>query len=228
MDGSRDYHTKRSKSERERQIPWYQLHVKSKMGHKWIYLQNKNTLTDTENWRVVAKGQQGREVGSLRLANANYCRRMDKQQDSTLYNSGNCIQYPVDKPLWKRIYTCLTESLWCTAEIKLNIVNQLYFNKINLKKILPDNGEDQWKSSEQNPSLKPDLLKGILPGYRFLSLQFFPSSLKTLIHWFALFLKRDLLWFFIPLYVISFFLLDTCKSFIYHQFWTIGTWFALV
>ena len=141
------------------------------------------------------------KIGSLRLANANYCRRMDKQQGSTVYSTRNCIQYPVDKPLWKRIYTCLTESLWCTAEIKLNIVNQLYFNKINFK-ILPYNAEEQWESSEQNPSLKPDLLRGIFTGYRFLSLQFFTSSLKVLIHWFALFLKRDLLWFFIPRYVI--------------------------
>ena len=29
---------------------------------------------------------------------------------------------------------CITESFCCTAEIKHNIVNQLYFNKVNLKK----------------------------------------------------------------------------------------------
>ena len=28
------------------------------------------------------------------------------------------------------IYICITESLCCTAEIKYNIVDQLYFNKI--------------------------------------------------------------------------------------------------
>ena len=30
----------------------------------------------------------------------------------------------------KRIYTCITESLCCKAEIKHNSVNQLYFNNI--------------------------------------------------------------------------------------------------
>ena len=32
----------------------------------------------------------------------------------------------------KDIYICITESLWCIAEI--NIVNQLYYNKIFLKR----------------------------------------------------------------------------------------------
>ena len=30
----------------------------------------------------------------------------------------------------KKEYICITESLCCTAEVKHNIVNQLYFNKI--------------------------------------------------------------------------------------------------
>ena len=33
----------------------------------------------------------------------------------------------------KNVCMCITESTCCTAEIN-NIVNQLYFNKINLKK----------------------------------------------------------------------------------------------
>ena len=32
------------------------------------------------------------------------------------------------------IYICITESLCCTAEIKHNKVNQLYFNKIKKQK----------------------------------------------------------------------------------------------
>ena len=32
--------------------------------------------------------------------------------------------------IWKNIYLCITESLFCSAEIKPNIVNQLYFEKI--------------------------------------------------------------------------------------------------
>ena len=41
--------TKWSKSERERQIPyWYHLYVGSKIWHKWTYLQNKKRFTDRE------------------------------------------------------------------------------------------------------------------------------------------------------------------------------------
>ena len=38
MDASRDYHTKWSKSERERQIPYDIIYVESKIWHKWTYL----------------------------------------------------------------------------------------------------------------------------------------------------------------------------------------------
>ena len=36
--------------------------------------------------------------------------------------------------IYIRIYICITESLCCITEIKHNIGNQLYFNKIFLKK----------------------------------------------------------------------------------------------
>ena len=52
----RDCHTKWSKSERERQIP-YHLYVESKMWHKWTYLWKRNKFTDIENRLVVAKGE---------------------------------------------------------------------------------------------------------------------------------------------------------------------------
>ena len=74
MNGPRDYHTKWSKSEREKQIP-YDIHlcVQPKIWHKGTYPQNKNRLTDTENRPVFAKGQRGREgrTGSVRLADVN-------------------------------------------------------------------------------------------------------------------------------------------------------------
>ena len=52
-----------------------------------------------------------------------------------LYSAGNYIQYPVINRNGKEYekeytYICITESLCCTAEIKHNIVNQPYFNKI--------------------------------------------------------------------------------------------------
>ena len=52
MDGPRDDHTKWSKSERERQIPYdidYMWNLKFKKRYKWTYLQNRNRLTDIEN-----------------------------------------------------------------------------------------------------------------------------------------------------------------------------------
>ena len=37
----------------------------------------------------------------------------------------------------KNVYICITESLCCIAEIKHNIVNQQYLNKIKMWKSLP-------------------------------------------------------------------------------------------
>ena len=42
MDVTRASHTKWSKSERERQIPYVIAYVESKILHKWTYLQNRN------------------------------------------------------------------------------------------------------------------------------------------------------------------------------------------
>ena len=64
MDATRDSHTKRSKSEKERQIPYDITYVDSKMWHKLTYLQNRNRCTDMENRLVVAKGEgEGEGVG---------------------------------------------------------------------------------------------------------------------------------------------------------------------
>ena len=38
---------------------WYHLYVESKIWHKWVYLQNKNRLTNIENRLVIAKGGGG-------------------------------------------------------------------------------------------------------------------------------------------------------------------------
>ena len=37
------------------------LHVESKIGHKWAYLQNRNRPIDTENRLVVVKERGGRD-----------------------------------------------------------------------------------------------------------------------------------------------------------------------
>ena len=56
MDEPRDYHTKWSKSDRERQIAFditYMWNLKK--WCKWTYLQNRNR--DVENKFMVAKGE---------------------------------------------------------------------------------------------------------------------------------------------------------------------------
>ena len=56
VDGPRDYQTKRSKSERERQMPYditYMWNLKYDTNE---LLWNRNRLTDIENRLVVAKG----------------------------------------------------------------------------------------------------------------------------------------------------------------------------
>ena len=55
---------------------------------------------------------------------------MDKEQGPTVYHR-ELYSTSCDNPYWKRI--CITESLCRTTEIKYNIVNQLYFNKIKTK-----------------------------------------------------------------------------------------------
>ena len=57
---------------------------------------------------------------------------MDKQQDLTVYTV-NYIQYPLinhNRKEYEKEYIYKTVSLCCIAEMKYNIVNQLYFNKI--------------------------------------------------------------------------------------------------
>ena len=62
MDGPGDYHTKWSKSDRERQISYdiaYMWNLKKL--YKWTYLKNRNRLTDIENKLMVTKGEGGRD-----------------------------------------------------------------------------------------------------------------------------------------------------------------------
>ena len=60
MDGPRDYYTKWSKSDRERQILYdtaYMWNIKKL--YKQTYLQNRNTLTDIENKFMAPKMEVG-------------------------------------------------------------------------------------------------------------------------------------------------------------------------
>ena len=61
IDGPRDYHTKWSKSERERQIYDIAYMWNLKKWYKWTYLQNRNRLTD-----IGKKNKHGYQRGSGR------------------------------------------------------------------------------------------------------------------------------------------------------------------
>ena len=59
MDRPRDYYTKWSKSDRERQISYditYMWNLKK--WYKWTYLQNRNRSTDVENKLRVTQGER--------------------------------------------------------------------------------------------------------------------------------------------------------------------------
>ena len=97
MDGTTDYHTKWSKSERERQIPYDITYVESKIWHKWTYLWNRNRLTDIENRLVVAKGEgvgRGMEwefgISRCKLLYIGWI-----NNKVLLYNTENYFQYPM-------------------------------------------------------------------------------------------------------------------------------------
>ena len=63
MDGPRDYHTKLSKTEKERQISYDITFIwNPKKWYKWTYLKKKkNRYTDIEN-KLMGK-QRGEAVG---------------------------------------------------------------------------------------------------------------------------------------------------------------------
>ena len=124
MDATRDYHTKWSKSERERQIPYdITYNVESKIWHKWTYLQNRNRLIDRENRLVVAKGEEvGR--GMEWEAGVSRCKLLCIEWINNkvlLCRTENFIQYPMinrnGREYKRRMYTPITESLCCTAVI---------------------------------------------------------------------------------------------------------------
>ena len=64
MDEPRDYHAKWSMLVRERQVSYDITYVQDlKKWCKWIYLLNRNTLTDTENKVMVTKWvRKGRDT----------------------------------------------------------------------------------------------------------------------------------------------------------------------
>ena len=64
MDGPRDYNTKWSKSDKERQTSYDIAYMWTlKKWYKWTYLQNRNRVTDVENKLMVRGGGINWEIG---------------------------------------------------------------------------------------------------------------------------------------------------------------------
>ena len=94
VDGSRDYHTKWNKSERERQILWYHLYVGSEVRPKWTYLWNRNRLIALEGVKVEGEGRRGTGwesgISRRKLVHTEWM-----NNTFLLYSTGNDIQYAV-------------------------------------------------------------------------------------------------------------------------------------
>ena len=116
---------------------WYNLHVESKIWHKWTYLQNRNRLT--ENKLVVAKGDRGGEglqwefgVSRRKLWHIELISNKD-----LLYSTGNYNQHTVmEKNMKKNVHICITELLCCTAETNTTLqINHTSIKKLKQKKV---------------------------------------------------------------------------------------------
>ena len=83
MDGTRDSHTKWSKSKRERQIPYDITYI-------WNLKYDRNGLMDIENRLAVAKGDREGEgwIGSLGLVDWIITLRTVKQWGPAVHSTG--------------------------------------------------------------------------------------------------------------------------------------------
>ena len=75
---------------------WYRFYyVKPEIGHKWIYLWNRNWLTDIENRLVVAKGEWRVGGGTEWEFWISRGKLLCMNNKVWLHSTGNCVQYPV-------------------------------------------------------------------------------------------------------------------------------------
>ena len=71
---------------------WYSLYVESKMRHIWIYLKNRNRLTDIENRLVVVKKGGNGIYGEFGVSNLYLLHLEWISNEVLLYSTGNYIQ----------------------------------------------------------------------------------------------------------------------------------------
>ena len=120
MDGPRDDHTKWSKSERERQIPYDITYMRNLKYYTNELLWNRNRLTNIENRLVVAKGAGcGRRMEwEFGVSRCKLLYREWINNKVLLYSTGNYIQYPMinhnGKEYKKGIYIYIYLDIWIT------------------------------------------------------------------------------------------------------------------
>ena len=106
MDGSRDYHTKQSKSERERQIPyaitcmWNLKYDTNKLSMKQKQKETHRHREQTHGCRAVEWGQ-GQGLGVLDQQMQTITYRVDKQQGPTITH-GKLYSFSYNKPLMEK------------------------------------------------------------------------------------------------------------------------------
>ena len=89
MDGSRDCHTEWSKSEREKQISYFNTYMWNlEQLYRWTGLQDRNRDTDVENKRIDTKGGWWVELGDWDWHTYTTMYKIDKTKD-ILYSTGN-------------------------------------------------------------------------------------------------------------------------------------------
>ena len=95
IDVTRDYHTKWSKSEKERQIPYAITFMWNPNMTQWTYLWNRNRIMNIENRLVVAK-QEGVGGGMEWEVGVSRCKLLYIEWINNkvlLYSSENYIKY---------------------------------------------------------------------------------------------------------------------------------------
>ena len=100
-------------------------------------------LTDIENRFVVAKGSVagGRMDWEFGISRCKWLYIEWINNKVLLYSTGNYIQYPAichnGKNMKKKVYICVTKSLYCTAEINTPLwINSTSINFIHVTKLL--------------------------------------------------------------------------------------------
>ena len=77
---------------KKRNTIWYHLYGVYKTCHKWIYLQNRNRLTERTDFWLLGQGGMDWEFG---ISRHKLLYRERVSNKDLLYGTGNYIQYPV-------------------------------------------------------------------------------------------------------------------------------------